>query len=773
MTFKLKLYSVALAGLVAAILVSLTGLMGIQHILSANERQDVLAEALANHSDGDMMHDAIRADILRILLALKNNDKSDLDATKDEMEEHVKRFRENLQKNTKLPLDAKTKSMLKNIQPSLESYISAAENLFVLAQTEPDKVHQKLPDFFATFSTLEKSMGDMSEELQAIIAEESKQAVSVNNSAKTNIAVMIVIFGIALALFSRWIINGVSAQLGTEPENAQAIAQRIARGDLEFTINASGNNHSLLGAMAGMLESLQDGAKSAKENMRLRQALDATSSNVMIADVNRNIVYMNKSVEVMLRNVESEMRKVLPQFTVDKIIGSNMDIFHKNPAHQSQLLASLNSPYVGNIVVSGLSFRLTASPIFDSDGSRLGSVVEWLDRTQEVAIEKEVSELVSATAAGNFKSRVSLDGKQGFFLNLAQGLNNLAETADRGLADVARVLGAIAKGDLTAKIDADYSGTFADLKNYCNETTESLSSIVGEIRMAADTIFTASSEIAQGNSDLSSRTEQQAASLEETASSMEELTSTVKLNADNAKQANVLADQAVTVASDGGALIQEVVTTMNDINESAEKIADIIGVIDGIAFQTNILALNAAVEAARAGDQGRGFAVVASEVRALAQRSANAAKDIKGLISDSVKKIESGNALVGRSGNTMKDIVTAIKRVNDIMAEIAAASHEQSSGISQVSVSVSQMDEMTQQNAALVEQAAAAAESLQYQADQLSQRVAQFSLANDATRSIQPSNARLSAPVERSAPAKAATKRLLPPKQQDDEWESF
>lgn len=256
---------------------------------------------------------------------------------------------------------------------------------------------------------------------------------------------------------------------------------------------------------------------------------------------------------------------------------------------------------------------------------------------------------------------------------------------------------------------------------------------------------------------------------------MEELTSTVKLNADNAKQANVLAEQAATVATDGGSLIQQVVVTMNDINESSQKIADIIGVIDGIAFQTNILALNAAVEAARAGDQGRGFAVVASEVRTLAQRSANAAKDIKGLISDSVKKIESGNTLVGKSGNTMKEIVTAIKRVNDIMAEIAAASAEQSSGIDEVSTAVSQMDEMTQQNAALVEQAAAAAESLQSQADQLTQRVSQFRLASDGASGRSHSAARLAPPQSRSSSlsSSAPAKKLAPPKNQDDEWESF
>lgn len=520
------------------------------------------------------------------------------------------------------------------------------------------------------------------------------------------------------------------------------------------------------------------------ELSRILGALETTTTNVMIADVDRKIIYMNKSVENMLRVAEADIRSVLPHFSVDKIVGSNMDIFHKNPMHQMKLLENLTTSYTSNIVVGKRHFRLVANPIFTKAGVRIGSVVEWLDRTGEVAVESEVSAIVSAAAAGNFSERISIEGKDGFFLKLAEGLNSLVTTADKGLNDVARVLGAIAKGDLTERIHDDYSGTFGDLKNYCNETTESLTKMLSDIRSAADMIFTASSEIAQGNADLSSRTEQQAANLEETASSMEELTSTVKLNADNAKQANVLAEQASTVAVDGGALIQQVVTTMNAINESARKISDIIGVIDGIAFQTNILALNAAVEAARAGDQGRGFAVVASEVRTLAQRSANAAKDIKALISDSVQKIDSGNSLVGKSGDTMKEIVNAIKRVNDIMAEIAAASAEQSTGIEEVSTAVSQMDEMTQQNAALVEQAAAAAESLQSQADQLNRNVGQFRLDEHYEQPATSSRLVVPKPATRApakAPAKPAAhkvpqtgKKLTPPSSSaEDEWEQF
>ncbi|MEQ1519554.1 MAG: methyl-accepting chemotaxis protein, partial [Usitatibacteraceae bacterium] len=302
-----------------------------------------------------------------------------------------------------------------------------------------------------------------------------------------------------------------------------------------------------------------------------------------------------------------------------------------------------------------------------------------------------------------------------------------------GLEDVARVFSALAQGNLTEKVERDYAGTFGQLKDDANTTVDKLTEIVGQLRDATESINTAAKEIASGNTDLSSRTEEQASSLEETASSMEELTSTVKQNAENARQANQLAIGASDVAVKGGSVVSQVVTTMSSINESSKKIVDIISVIDGIAFQTNILALNAAVEAARAGEQGRGFAVVATEVRNLAQRSAAAAKEIKELIGDSVEKVGTGTKLVDEAGKTMEEIVSSVKRVTDIMAEITAASQEQSSGIEQVNQAITQMDEVTQQNAALVEQAAAAAESLEEQAQVLAQAVGVFKVEGKTT----------------------------------------
>ncbi|MFN8751538.1 MAG: methyl-accepting chemotaxis protein, partial [Betaproteobacteria bacterium] len=357
-----------------------------------------------------------------------------------------------------------------------------------------------------------------------------------------------------------------------------------------------------------------------------------------------------------------------------------------------------------------------------------------------------------------------LEGKQGFFRQVAEGMNRVADATEQGLTEVNRVMSALAQGDLTQRVNGDFQGAFAALQNDSNASTERLHELLNQIRQSADAITTASKEIAAGNSDLSQRTEEQASSLEETASSMEELTSTVKQNAENAKQANQLAIGASDVAVRGGDVVAEVVTTMQGINESARKIVDIISVIDGIAFQTNILALNAAVEAARAGEQGRGFAVVATEVRNLAQRSAAAAKEIKTLISDSVSKVESGSRLVDQAGQTMQEIVGSVKRVTDIMSEITAASVEQSAGIEQVNQAVTQMDEVTQQNAALVEQAAAAAESLEEQAQSLARACSVFHLADGETLKSEPVKAAVPDFAERRGANRARNVERLPAK---------
>jgi methyl-accepting chemotaxis protein len=407
---------------------------------------------------------------------------------------------------------------------------------------------------------------------------------------------------------------------------------------------------------------------------------------------------------------------------------------------------------------------------------------KWLDALDQLGkLEDKLNTQTQADAEAAFASARNF---MLVLLALAVAMGIVAATViTRGLLKqlggepgyTAKIAGSIAEGDLSIGIEtksSDRGSLLVEMKQMRN----SLVDIVSQVRRGTHTITTASREIAAGNTDLSSRTELQASSLEKTASAMEELTSTVKQNADNAREANHLAATASDVARKGGEVVSQVVGTMGEINSSASKIADIIGVIDGIAFQTNILALNAAVEAARAGEQGRGFAVVASEVRNLAQRSAAAAKEIKQLIGDSVEKIGRGSKLVGEAGETMDEVVASVKRVTDIMSDIASASAEQSAGIEQVNLSIIEMDGMTQQNAALVEQAAAAFQSLQDQAAELQRVVSIFKLAEGeesapapapapapvATRAVVVSQSRPQLKKPAQGPAKAKTKAKAP-----------
>ncbi|MEJ0039083.1 MAG: methyl-accepting chemotaxis protein [Gammaproteobacteria bacterium] len=511
--------------------------------------------------------------------------------------------------------------------------------------------------------------------LPELMDHHAKRVSQMVNGIRLRVSITVIVALLAIAL--AYAITRLTAQPLRE---AIRVFDNVAAGKLDNEINTSRRDE--IGEVLGKLSSMQAKLRAqleaeregASANARLKQALDSVTANVMVADASHNIMYTNPAVDSMLRTAESDLRKDLPNFSAAAVRGSNIDIFHKNPAHQRNMLAALRTTHRAQIAVGGRTFALVATPVFGAAGERLGTVVEWADRTQEIAIERELQNMLAEVNGGNLRKRIEMAGKSGFFEMTSRGVNQLADN-------------------------------MADL--------------VSRVKSAAGEVFRGAEEISSGNANLSSRTEQQSSSLEETASSMEEMTSTVKQNADNAGQANQLASAARDQAEKGGNVVGRAVKAMTGINESSKKIADIIGVIDEIAFQTNLLALNAAVEAARAGEQGRGFAVVASEVRSLAGRSATAAKEIKDLIQDSVKKVEDGSVLVAQSGQTLEQIVSSVKKVSDIIAEIAAASREQSSGIEQVNRAVMQMDEMTQQNAALVEEATASSKAMADQARQL------------------------------------------------------
>ena len=598
--------------------------------------------------------------------------------------------------------------------------------------------------------------------------------------------------------------------LGAEPDALKLVTEQIASGNLEVDLGNTANTTGVMAGMAHMRDQLKASIETERERAaemsRVNNALNVVTSNVMIADANNVIVYLNESAENMFSAAQTDIRKDLPSFTVDKLLGTNIDDFHKNPTHQRNLLGGLRGLHEFGLKVGGRTFRARANPVLDAEGKRQGTVVEWEDRTVEVAVELEVESIVNAAKVGDLSQRIDLEDKNDFFLRLSQGVNELVEVSEGVMRDTARVFAGLARGDLKQQIDGEYEGIFGELKRDANatvhklrqvidndmgrvlrglsqgdltenvtsdnegvfgqlaedvnETVEKLKDIVGQISSASYKVASASSEISQGNNNLSARTEQQASSLEETAASMEEMTSTVKQNADNAQQANQLAAQAREQAEQGGQVVQQAVTAMAAISDSSKKIADIIGVIDEIAFQTNLLALNASVEAARAGEQGRGFAVVASEVRNLAGRSASAAKEIKDLIQDSVGKVDDGTRLVDESGTTLTQIVSAVQQLTDIVAEIASASQEQSSGIAQVNTAVMKMDEMTQQNAALVEEASSASASMSDEASRLQGLVTFFrtskEAAHDSSRNVQAANSFDSARPFQASPSAGA-----------------
>jgi methyl-accepting chemotaxis protein len=504
--------------------------------------------------------------------------------------------------------------------------------------------------------------------------------LSVHRNLTAGICFLVLAFGLALA----WM---VSRSLTKPLNRAVEVFGSISTGNYDSQIDTDSTDEAgqvlrALDEMQGKLRTQIETERAvAAENTRIRQALDKASTSVVLADEKHQIIYVNDIAQASFTRNAQEIRSTLPNFDATRLRGSSLESLSPDPTTQRRLLDNLTSADVQERVLGEFTFRTVTNPVIGERGERLGTVMEWAQRTQEVRVEKELQTMLSAINAGNLGKRIDLAGKNGFFEAMSRGINQLADN---------------------------------------------ITATVSMVKSAAAEIHRGAEEISAGNSNLSLRTEEQAASLEETASSMEEMTTTVKQNADNAGQANQLALAARDQAEQGGMVVGKAVQAMSGINDSARKIADIISVIDEIAFQTNLLALNAAVEAARAGEQGRGFAVVASEVRNLAGRSATAAKEIKDLIQDSVKKVSDGSLLVTQSGQTLEQIVTSVKKVSDIVAEIAAASREQSLGIEQVGRAVMQMDELTQQNAALVEQATAASKSMTTEAGGLNEMMAGY-----------------------------------------------
>jgi methyl-accepting chemotaxis protein len=640
------------------------------------------------------------------------------------------------------------------ISSDLETYVQSLlsyGDALVKLRTERETFSDVAQEFAPILASM-KQTKDTLQDATRLDAERSQSRISM-----IFVGIIVLVAGVVNIAFFK-----LSRMVATPLQQAVSISAAIASGRLEnkVTVTSRDETGELLKGLADMQAQLRqqkvqlneqmdearrqasesarmaeeqqqmavEQARIATENGRIKQALDGVSSAVILFDANLEIIYHNDAALALFRQGENDIRRVLPNFSANGLLGKGVDYLYLNAAHESLVFRNLTQPQVADKELGGRKYRITIGPVNDAKGKRIGTVAEWTDRTTEVAVEEEVKAIVTAAMSGDLSQRIELNNKNGFFYELSSGVNQLVNVSEKVIKETVSVLGCLARGDLTHTMNGDFQGIFSQLKYDVNTTVGKLTEVVRNIQNSAGALDEVATEITDSNAEVSMRTEQQAASLEETAATIEEMTATVKQTADNTLEADRLANAARVEAEAGGNIVGQAIAAMSDINTSSKKITNIIGVIDKISFQTNLLALNASVEAARAGEQGRSFAVVADEVRKLAVHSAGAAKEIRELIDHSNRQVERGTDLVNKSGDALNSIVSSIKQVTSIISEISAASQEQSEGINQVNSSISNIDAGTQQNAVMVEKVTRSIDTMSDQAQRLNEMMKFFSI---------------------------------------------
>jgi methyl-accepting chemotaxis protein len=700
MTFKMKIWSIPISA------VAVFGLtLALTFVLSTRTAQTITDLGAVRYPLMDLSQRLDRQ--LKLVVEDLQSAVMDGDARKlADVNALAEQFRKDISVLSALPAEAEDG---RNLRSAFDAYFDAAVQA---SKTLLDGNAGDAPAAIAQMQARHKAVEDAVKAANDKARDTFKAALEAGNSGVRTIewatagGALLVIVG--LALLSQMIVGGLMRQLGGDPTLARDFAEKIAAGDLSAKVRLSpGDTQSLLAALTAMAGRIN--------------SVIAAQTTMSVEHERGNIDYrIDASV---LPGSYSELAKMSNEL-VDGHLKATL------------LLVSVLQDYGrGNFASDMPEF-----PGKKADLTRAAAEA----KKNLLAINMELKRLVDAATSGDFAARGDATAFQNMFREMVSGMNQVMAACETGITGAGGVLEALARGDLRTGMQGQHKGQFAQLQMDANTTVAKLTEIIAQIKHSTGSIDTAARQISDGNTDLNERTALQSASLEETASAMESITAAVRKNSHNAGRANELAIGASNVAIKGRQVVAQVVDTMTSIDKSSKKIVDIISVIDSIAFQTNILALNAAVEAARAGEQGRGFAVVASEVRNLAQRTVTAAKEIKDLIGESVEKVGAGTALVDTAGQTMREIVEAVKRVNDIMGEITTASADQSSSIESVNASIAGMDNSTQQNAALVEQAAAAATRLRQQAERLHQAASIFELAAGTTIADQSSASAIS-----------------------------